>query len=168
MSEKRKTLMLVDTQNLYYSLRDLCGVESRLDFLKLREIACRRSKCTSIDGTIYLTSIKEDLSALVDFLVYNGFNVKELKFKSDIDTQMVVDAVNMADEYKSVVICSGDSDFYPLIIDLKEKGKEVGVISFEQTSSKKSEQLADWVIHLDSRIILSNEQKGGTVNASKD
>jgi uncharacterized LabA/DUF88 family protein len=74
----------------------------------------------------------------------------------------------MADEYKSVVICSGDSDFYPLIIDLKEKGKEVGVISFEQTSSKKSEQLADWVIHLDSRIILSNEQKGGTVNVSKD
>lgn len=154
-------LFLVDVQNLFYSLRDLYGMDARLDFLKLREIACRRSKCTSCRSRVYLTTLREDLNSLSDFLICNGFDVKtkqmEFRHKGDVDTQIVVDTMNDLKDFDIFVIGSGDSDYVPLVENLKENKKEVGVISFSNTSSKRLEQSADWIIHLDDRINMQDK-----------
>ena len=156
--ERRRVLMLADAQNLFYSLRDSYGSEARVDFLKLREIVCRRAKGTSIKSVIYFTTLREDLSGLVEFLVCNGFDVSmkymEDKYKGDVDSSIIVDALSCADDFDVFVICSGDSDYIPLIENLLQKGKEVGVVSFERTTARKLEAYPNWIVYLDGRIIL--------------
>jgi uncharacterized LabA/DUF88 family protein len=157
---ENRLLLIIDVQNLFYSIRDLYGMNSRIDFLKIREISCRKSKCSYVDARVYLTSLKEDLKYLNDFLIYNGFDirVKELnnafKVKGDVDTQIVADTIPDIKKYQQFVICSGDSDFIPLVNAIKQQSKEVGIISFDRTSSKKLEECANWSIHLDERIVL--------------
>jgi uncharacterized LabA/DUF88 family protein len=155
---EKKLLIIIDAQNLFYSLRDLYGIGARLDFLKLREIACRKSRCTSVRAYVYFTSFKEDLTHLEEFLIYNGFdvNTKYLNdsFKGNVDSQIIVDAITESDAFDVFAVGSGDSDYIPLVENLRQKGKEVGIISFDATSSKKLEEFADWTIHLDERIIL--------------
>ncbi len=151
-------LFLIDVQNLFYSLRDLYGISARLDFLKLREIVCRKSKCTSCRSRVYLTTLREDLSSLNGFLVCNGFDVvtknMEFRHKGDVDTQIVVDTMEDLNNFDIFVIGSGDSDYIPLVNAMKEKGKEVGIVSFENTCSKKLIQSSDWSIFLDDRIAM--------------
>ncbi len=159
--DEKKLLLVIDSQNLFYALRDLSERDERLDFLKLREIACRKTKCSFVKAIVYFSTIREDLSALRSFLVCNGFEVPEPLFRKDVDSNVIVDTMKTYDQFDVVVIASGDADFLPLVIELKEQGKEVGIISFEDSIAKSLASAADWVINLDERIILNG--KGGYV-----
>lgn len=95
----------------------------------------------------YYTAVSEDengvsrLKPLIDYLSYNGFNIvkkhaKEFtdangkKFvKGNMDVEITVDAMELAEHIDHVVLFSGDGDFKYLIEAAQRKGVRVTVVS---------------------------------------
>ena len=55
------------------------------------------------------------------------------KIKGNMDIELAVDAMRLADTLDHIVIFSGDGDFRSLVAALQQKGKRVSVISTLQT-----------------------------------
>ncbi len=82
---------------------------------------------------------------MIDWLDYNGFSMvtkptKEFtdatgrrKVKGNMDIELAVDAMRLADNLDHIVIFSGDGDFRSLVAALQQKGKRVSVVSTLQT-----------------------------------
>jgi uncharacterized LabA/DUF88 family protein len=104
----------------------------------------------------YYTALIENeeyspIRPLVDWLDYNGFTLvtkpaKEFtdssgrrKIKGNMDIELAVDAMEMADHVEhivlfSIVLFSGDGDFRPLVEALQKKGVRVSVVSTIRSS----------------------------------
>ena len=99
----------------------------------------------------YYTAIVEDqeyssIRPLVDWLDYNGYTVvtkpsKEYtdaatgrrKFKGNMDVELTVDALEIADRIDHIYLFSGDGDFRALVEALQRRGVRVSVVSAVQT-----------------------------------
>ncbi|HKZ96024.1 MAG TPA: NYN domain-containing protein [Hyphomicrobiaceae bacterium] len=98
----------------------------------------------------YYTALADEqeyssLRPLVDWLDYNGYMVvtkptKEFtdslgrrKVKGNMDIELTVDALRLADSLHHVVLFSGDGSFRSLVAALQEKGRRVSVVSTLQT-----------------------------------
>lgn len=143
---KGKTLIMIDAANLESSVKDLGWW---IDYLKLRnlfddnELIQIRNYCVH-HGT-------DNQNNFFTFLKKNGFILitKPLKIikqeyikkgdlrKANFDVEIAVDAMQMAEEFKTLVLFSGDSDFDYLIKILKNKGKRIVVISTRHHISKE-------------------------------
>jgi uncharacterized LabA/DUF88 family protein len=78
---------------------------------------------------------------LIDWLDYNGYTMvtkptKEFidaagrkKIKGNMDIELAVDAMELADHLDHIVLFSGDGDFRSLVEALQHKGKRVSVVS---------------------------------------
>jgi uncharacterized LabA/DUF88 family protein len=55
------------------------------------------------------------------------------KVKGNMDIELAVDAMRLADSLDHIVLFSGDGDFRGLVAALQQKGKRVSVISTLQT-----------------------------------
>jgi uncharacterized LabA/DUF88 family protein len=99
---------------------------------------------------LYYTALAEDqeyssIRPLVDWLDYNGYTMvtkptKEFtdsfgrrKIKGNMDIELSVDAMRLADNLDHIVIFTGDGDFRALVAALQMRGKRVSVISTLQT-----------------------------------
>jgi len=99
---------------------------------------------------LYYTALVEDqeyssIRPLIDWLDYNGYTmvtkpVKEFtdssgrrKIKGNMDIELTVDAMRLADHLDHIVLFSGDGDFKGLVAALQMKGKRVSVVSTLQT-----------------------------------
>ena len=99
---------------------------------------------------MYYTALAEDqeyssIRPLIDWLDYNGFTMvtkptKEFtdatgrrKVKGNMDIELAVDAMRLADNLDHIVLFSGDGDFRSLVAALQQKGKRVSVVSTLQT-----------------------------------
>ncbi len=99
----------------------------------------------------YYTAIVEDqeyssIRPLVDWLDYNGYTVvtkpsKEYtdsttgrrKFKGNMDVELTVDALEIADRIDHIYLFSGDGDFRSLVEALQRRGVRVTVVSAVHT-----------------------------------
>ncbi|RMF14831.1 MAG: NYN domain-containing protein, partial [Alphaproteobacteria bacterium] len=98
----------------------------------------------------YYTAIFEDqdyspIRPLIDWLDYNGYTVitKPLKeftddsgrrrLKGNMDIEIAVDMVNLAEHVDHIVLFSGDGDFRRLIESVQRRGVRVTVISSTHT-----------------------------------
>ena len=105
----------------------------------------------------YYTALIEDqeyssIRPLLDWLDYNGYTVvtkpvKEFtdstgrrKIKGNMDIELAVDAMEMADHIDHLVLFSGDGDFRPLVEAVQRKGVRVTVVS---TISTQPPMIAD-------------------------
>jgi uncharacterized LabA/DUF88 family protein len=94
----------------------------------------------------YYTALLENddyspIRPLVDWLHYNGFSMvtkpaKEFtdstgrrKVKGNMDIELTVDAMEMAQYVDHIVLFSGDGDFKPLVEALQRKGVRVSIVS---------------------------------------
>lgn len=89
---------------------------------------------------------------LIDWLDYNGYTVvtkpaKEFidaagrrKIKGNMDIELTVDALEMAQHFDHMVLFSGDGDFTALVAALQRKGKRVTVVS---TLTTQTPMIAD-------------------------
>jgi len=94
----------------------------------------------------YYTALADDqeyssIRPLIDWLDYNGYRMvtkptKEFfdsagrrKIKGNMDIELTVDAMEMADHIDHMVLFSGDGDFRSLVESMQRKGKRVTVIS---------------------------------------
>ena len=132
--------LFIDGSNLYAATKAL-GFD--IDYKLLRSEFMRRGKMVR---AFYYTALIENeeyspIRPLVDWLDYNGFTLvtkpaKEFtdstgrrKIKGNMDIELAVDAMEMADHVEHIVLFSGDGDFRSLVGALQRKGVRVSAVS---------------------------------------
>ena len=136
--------MLIDGANLYATSKAL-GFD--IDYKRL--LALFRQTAHLVRA-LYYTALAEDqeyssIRPLIDWLDYNGYTMvtkptKEFtdatgrrKIKGNMDIELAVDAMRLADSLDHIVLFSGDGDFRSLVAALQQKGRRISVISTLQT-----------------------------------
>lgn len=146
-----KTALFIDGANLYATTKSL-GFD--IDYKRLlKEFQSRGNLLRAF----YYTALIEDqeyssIRPLLDWLDYNGYTVvtkpaKEFtdamgrrKIKGNMDLELAVDVMELADHLDHVVLFSGDGDFRKLVESVQRKGVRVTVIS---TISTQPPMIAD-------------------------
>lgn len=57
--------------------------------------------------------------------------------KGNMDVEIVIDVITTLDTFDTFILCSGDSDFLPLILYLQRHQKQVYIISTKRTVSRE-------------------------------
>ncbi|WP_158814537.1 NYN domain-containing protein [Methylocapsa sp. S129] len=140
MPQQERIALFIDGANLYASAKSL-GFD--IDYKRLlREFQAKGR----LIRAFYYTALVEDqeyssIRPLVDWLDYNGYSVvtkaaKEFvdstgrrKVKGNMDIELAVNAMEMADHIDHMVLFSGDGDFRSLVEAIQRKGVRVSVVS---------------------------------------
>ena len=141
--------IFIDVANMYHSAKNLFG--ARLNFKEvLKAAVAGRRLIRAIAYVIKSNSTEEQ--GFFEALDKQGFEVKykDLQVfaggakKADWDVGIAVDAIKLADKLDVVVLVTGDGDFTPLAVYLKEnRGCKVEVIAFGRTTSGKLLEAVD-------------------------
>ena len=140
MAEVERIALFIDGANLYATAKSL-GFD--IDYKKLLKEFHSRGRLVR---AFYYTALVEDqeyssIRPLIDWLDYNGYAIvskpaKEFvdslgrrKIKGNMDIELAVDAMEMADHVDHIVLFSGDGDFRSLVEAVQRKGVRVSVIS---------------------------------------
>ena len=139
-SANEKVGVFIDGANLYATARAL-GFD--IDYKRLLELF--EGNCHLI-RSFYYTALVEDqeyspIRPLVDWLDYNGYTMvtkptKEFtdsagrrKVKGNMDIELAIDMMEMAEHLDHIVLFSGDGDFRRLVEAIQRKGVRVTVVS---------------------------------------
>ncbi len=147
--------VFVDVSNLYHSAKNL--YRAKVNFGQvLRSAVGERQLVRSIAYVIRADVDQEQ--AFFDALTNSGFEVREKDLqvfaggakKGDWDVGLALEAIKIATHLDVVIIVSGDGDFLPLVLYLKEnKGCRVEVVGFGKTTSGRLADEADSFLDLD-------------------
>lgn len=142
--KEERVALFVDGANVYAAARTL-GFD--IDYRRLLTEFANKSR---LIRAYYYTAISEDqeyspMRPLVDWLDYNGFTIitkplKEFtdalgrrKVKGNMDVELAIDMMEMADKLDHIVLFSGDGDFRRLVEAVQRKGVRVTVVSSLKT-----------------------------------
>ncbi|HIJ37800.1 MAG TPA: NYN domain-containing protein [Rhodospirillaceae bacterium] len=132
--------LFIDGSNLYAAARAL---NFDIDYKRLLELFAKKGR---LIRAFYYTALVEDqeyspIRPLVDWLDYNGYTMvtkptKEFtdatgrrKIKGNMDIELAIDVMEMAQYLDHVVLFSGDGDFRRLVEAVQRKGVRVTVVS---------------------------------------
>src|SRR5690348_1557958 len=132
--------IFIDGANLYAAARSL-GFD--IDYKRLLGLF---SEDCHLVRAFYYTALVEDqeyspLRPLVDWLDYNGYTMvtkptKEFtdamgrrKIKGNMDIELAIDVLEMAEHLDHVILFSGDGDFRRLVEAVQRRGLRVSVVS---------------------------------------
>ncbi len=132
--------LFIDGSNLYAAARAL-GFD--IDYKRLLELFSSKGRLVR---AYYYTALMEDqeylpIRPLVDWLDYNGFTMvtkptKEFtdstgrrKIKGNMDMELAIDVLEMAEHLDHIVLFSGDGDFRRLVEAVQRRGVRVSVVS---------------------------------------
>ena len=170
MASDERIALFIDGANLYATAKSL-GFD--IDYKRLlREFQSKGR----LMRAFYYTALIEDqeyssIRPLIDWLDYNGYAVvtkptKEFvdslgrrKVKGNMDIELAVDAMEMAEHLDHLVLFSGDGDFRSLVEAVQRKGVRVSVISTITTQPpmiadelrRQADEFID-LVHLASKI----------------
>ena len=133
---EERTALFIDGANLYAAAR---GLNINIDYKRMLDYFSKRGR---LIRAFYYTALIEDqdyspIRPLVDWLDYNGFTMvtkpaREFtdamgrrKVKGNMDIELAVDAMEMADHLEHIVLFSGDGDFRRLVEALQRRGVRV-------------------------------------------
>ena len=137
---EERTALFIDGANLYAAAR---GLNINIDYKRMLDYFSKRGR---LIRAFYYTALIEDqdyspIRPLVDWLDYNGFTLvtkpaREFtdafgrrKVKGNMDIELAVDAMEMAEHLEHIVLFSGDGDFRRLVEALQRQGVRVTVVS---------------------------------------
>src|SRR5215471_10084661 len=149
--------IFIDGNNLFHAARSV-GVE--IDYAKLLDML--RGQDTLLRAFFY-TGVDQNAERQQGFLLWmrrNGYRVveKELKTfpdgtkKANLDVEIAVDMLSLADKYDTAVLVSGDEDFAYAINAVAYKGVRVELAGFRSNTSPRLIDVADRFIELDSHL----------------
>ncbi len=149
----QRIVVLIDTQNLYYSAKNL--YQSKVNFGEILKLAISNRKLVRAFAYVVQTKTGEE-KPFFEALTSLGIEtrVKQLQEyyggakKADWDVGITVDGIRASSSADVIVLVSGDGDFVPLMEYLKNQGKRVEVIAFGRSTSAKSKEAADEFIDL--------------------
>lgn len=163
--DQDKVAMFIDGSNLYAAAKSL---EFDIDYRKLLSWGASRGRLVR---AFYYTALIEDtdyspIRPLVDWLDYNGYTMvtkptKEFvdahgrrKIKGNMDIELAIDVMEMADHLDHIILFSGDGDFRCLIEAVQRKGVRVTVVSTIESSppmvADELRRQADYFLDLES------------------
>ena len=170
-----KVALFIDGSNLYAAAKSL-------DFdIDYRKLLAWGASCGRLVRAFYYTAMIEDadyspIRPLVDWLDYNGYTMvtkptKEFvdsqgrrKIKGNMDIELAIDVMEMADNVDHIILFSGDGDFRRLIEAVQRKGVRVTVVSTIQSSppmvADELRRQADYFLDLDA-LRADSEREGG-------
>ncbi|HIE47369.1 TPA: NYN domain-containing protein [Candidatus Bipolaricaulota bacterium] len=132
-----KAAVLVDVQNLQETF-ERQGMEVRYDALKEHLKAQLGYEDREVKFLAFVPYKREDdrRMRLIDALSFMGFRVitKPVRehpdggMKANMDVELVLEAVNLAQVVGEMVIVTGDSDFVPLVDFLSRHGVRITVL----------------------------------------
>jgi uncharacterized LabA/DUF88 family protein len=137
---QEKIALFIDGANLYAAARAL---QFDIDYKRLLELFGTKGR---LIRAFYYTALVEDqeyspIRPLVDWLDYNGYTMvtkptKEYldatgrrKLKGNMDIELAIDVMEMAQYLDHIVLFSGDGDFRRLVEAVQRKGVRVTVVS---------------------------------------
>lgn len=152
--EEQRVAILIDTQNLYHSAKNL--YRSKVNFGAIVKTALGERKLIRALSYVVNTESGEE-SAFFEALEKLGIEIKtkDLQIfyggakKADWDVGLAIDAIKLAHKVDAIVIASGDGDFVPLVEYIKSQGCQVEVISFGRSSSQRLRESVDDFIDMD-------------------
>jgi uncharacterized LabA/DUF88 family protein len=142
---EEKVAIFIDGSNLYAAARAL---EFDIDYKKLLQWIASQGRLVR---AFYYTALIDDheyspIRPLVDWLDYNGYSMvtkptKEFidaqgrkKIKGNMDIELAIDMMEMADNVDHIMLFSGDGDFRRLIEAVQRKGVRVTIVSTIKSS----------------------------------
>jgi uncharacterized LabA/DUF88 family protein len=140
MSSTNKIALFIDGANLYATAKALgfnTDYSRLLTEFQSRGMLVRASYYTAIIEDQEYSSVRP----LVDWLDYNGYTVvtkatKEFtdasgrrKVKGNMDIELAVEAMELAEHIDEMVLFSGDGDFRSLVQAMQRRGVRVTVVS---------------------------------------
>ncbi len=179
---EEKLALFIDGSNLYAAARAL---EFDIDYRKLLQWAARQGRLVR---AFYYTALIEDqdyspIRPLVDWLDYNGYTMvtkptKEFvdaqgrrKIKGNMDIELAIDMMEMADNVDHIMLFSGDGDFRRLLEAVQRKGVRVTVVStIESQPPMVADELRRQADHFLDLDILAPEiqRSGGQHDAARE
>ena len=137
---QERIALFIDGSNLYAAARAL---NFDIDYKRLLEQFAAKGHLVR---AFYYTALIEDqeyspIRPLIDWLDYNGYAMvtkptKEFtdasgrrKIKGNMDIELAIDVMEMAEHVDHVVLFSGDGDFRRLVEAVQRKGVRVTVVS---------------------------------------
>ena len=137
---QEKIAIFIDGANLYAAAR---GLGFDIDYKRLLDLFASKGR---LIRAFYYTALIEDqeyspLRPLVDWLDYNGYTMvtkptKEYtdamgrrKIKGNMDIELAIDMLDMAQFLDHAVLFSGDGDFRRLVEAVQRRGVRVSVVS---------------------------------------
>jgi uncharacterized LabA/DUF88 family protein len=132
--------LFIDGSNLYAAARAL---NFDIDYKRLLDHFAAKGH---LIRAFYYTALMEDqeyspIRPLIDWLDYNGYSMvtkptKEFtdasgrrKIKGNMDIELAIDVMEMAEHLDHIVLFSGDGDFRRLVEAVQRKGTRVTVVS---------------------------------------
>lgn len=151
---EQRVAILIDTQNLYHSAKNL--YRSKVNFGNVVKSALGKRKLIRALSYVVNTESGEE-RGFFEALEKIGIEIKTKDLqvfyggakKADWDVGLAVDAIKLAHKVDSIVIATGDGDFIPLVEYIKSQGCQVEVISFGRSSSQKLRESVDDFIDMD-------------------
>ena len=146
--------VFVDTQNMYYSARQLHG--SKANFKTILKEAIAGRKLIRAIAYVIKADVKDEIT-FYNVLSEMGFEVKSKDLqvfyggakKGDWDVGIAMDVMRLAPKLDTIVLVSGDGDFSDLLEHAKSLGCRAEVVAFGKTTSHKLKEVADFFVDLD-------------------
>jgi uncharacterized LabA/DUF88 family protein len=139
-NQNRQTALFIDGPNLFATAQ---AVDLQIDYGLLLQYYKKRG---NLLRAYYYTAIPDrseqsDIRPLLDWLDYHGYSIVskptksfrnsngELKLKGNLDTELTLDVVDLADSITDLILFSGDGDFAPLLRWVQRRGVRTTVVS---------------------------------------
>ncbi len=173
--QNERIALFIDGANLYSAAR---GLGFDIDYRRLLDTF--RAKGVLLRAFYYTALLEEQdyspLRPLIDWLDYNGYSVvtkpaKEFtdaagrrRVKGNMDIELAIDALELADKLDHIVLFSGDGDFRRLVEAIQRKGKRVTVVSTIRTQPP---MIAD-ELRRQADIFIDLDMMRGTIGRNQD
>ncbi|MBT5808305.1 NYN domain-containing protein [Candidatus Uhrbacteria bacterium] len=167
--------VFIDTQNMYYSARNL--FKRKVNFKNIVEDAVAGRRLIRANAYVVRTKGEEE-RPFFEALQKSGIETREKELqeyqngnkKADWDVGLAIDVVQMLDMLDVVVIASGDGDYIPLVEYCQGRGRMVEIMAFgETTSSNLLDYVHDYTNLSENRrrYLIGPILKGGTKKVTK-
>ena len=140
IAPNERVALFIDGANIFSATKAL---DFDIDYKRLLEVFSARGR---LIRAFYYTAIHEEadyspLRPLIDWLDYNGYTMvtkptKEFtdsqgrrRIKGNMDIEIAVDAMEMAEHMDHMFLFSGDGDFRSLVEAVQRKGVRVSIVS---------------------------------------
>ncbi len=177
-----KLAVFIDGANLYAAAKSL---EFDIDYKRLLSWISGQSRLVR---AFYYTALMEDqeyspIRPLIDWLDYNGYTMvtkpaKEFtdqtgrrKIKGNMDIELAIDMMELAEHVDHIVLFSGDGDFRRLLESVQRKGTRITVVSTIRTQppmvADELRRQADHFIDLVELMEFITRQGGSQSNGTQ-
>ena len=149
----KNVAVFVDVANIFYAAK-AAGVD--IDYVTLLRSATAGRDFVRAYAYTGLDPENENQRQFHAFLARSGYRVvsKDIRkygdgrIKANLDIELVVDMMRMAEHLDIAVVVSGDGDFAPAIRAVQQMGVRVEVISFRGNTSSDLIDVADVFIDI--------------------